>query len=204
MSGVRFYRQQLYCVDGQRLAVCANDAMTVDKTFVVPADAMWILKAFGDQNVSVQVGTRYVCFAADGLCAYVRRLETCDTLTPEVAIPRSERESYVVDRREFLQRLTYLKECASPAKTTPVVYFENGCLSLQTPSARYRAAIELPGRSEVAFAFNLSYMWDALQQFSGHEKVRLHVLSPVSPVTITAEGTDDVALVLPVRYGAAA
>ena len=75
MSGVRFYRQQLYCVDGQRLAVCANDAMTVDKTFVVPADAMWILKAFGDQNVSVQVGARYVRFAADGLCAYVRRLE---------------------------------------------------------------------------------------------------------------------------------
>ena len=154
--------------------------------------------------VSVQVGARYVRFVADGLCAYVRRLETCDTLTPEVAIPRSERESYVVDRKEFLQRLTYLKECASPAKTTPVVYFENGCLSLQTPSARYRAAIELPGRSEVAFAFNLSYMWDALQQFSGHEKVRLHVLSPVSPVTITAEGTDDVALVLPVRYRAAA
>lgn len=204
MSGVRFYRQQLYCVDGQRLAVCANDAMTVDKTFVVPADAMWILKAFGDQNVSVQVDTRYVRFAADGLCAYVRRLETCDTLTPEVAIPRSERESYVVDRKEFLKRLTYLKECASPAKTTPVAYFENGCLSLQTPSARYRAAIELPVRSEVAFAFNLSYMWDALQQFSGHEKVRLHVLSPVSPVTITAEGTDDVALVLPVRYRAAA
>ena len=204
MSGVRFYRQQLYCVDGQRLAVCANDAMTVDKTFVVPADAMWILKAFGDQNVSVQVGVRYVRFAADGLCAYVRRLETCDTLTPEAAIPRSERESFVVDRKEFLQRLTYLKECASPVKTTPVVYFENGCLSLQTPSARYRAAIELPVRSEVAFAFNLSYMWDALQQFSGHEKVRLHVLSPVSPVTITAEGTDDVALVLPVRYRAAA
>lgn len=204
MSGVRFYRQQLYCVDGQRLAVCANDAMTVDKTFVVPADAMWILKAFGDQNVSVQVGARYVRFAADGFCAYVRRLETCDTLTPEVAIPRSERESYVVDRKEFLQRLTYLKECVSPAKTTPVVYFEKGCLSLQTPSARYRAAIELPVRSEVAFAFNLSYMWDALQQFSGHEKVRLHVLSPVSPVTITAEGTDDVALVLPVRYRAAA
>ena len=100
--------------------------------------------------------------------------------------------------------LIYLKECVSPAKTTPVVYFENGCLSLQTPSARYRAAIELPARSEVAFAFNLSYMWDALQQFSGHEKVRLHVLSPVSPVTITAEGTDDVALVLPVRYRAAA
>lgn len=75
MSGVRFYRQQLYCVDGQRLAVCANDAMTVDKTFVVPADAMWILKAFGDQNVSVQVGTRYVRFAADGLCAYARRLK---------------------------------------------------------------------------------------------------------------------------------
>lgn len=106
MSGVRFYRQQLYCVDGQRLAVCANDAMTVDKTFVVPADAMWILKAFGDQNVSVQVGARYVRFVADGLCAYVRRLETCDTLTTEVAIPRSERESYVVDRKEFLQRLT--------------------------------------------------------------------------------------------------
>lgn len=75
MSGVRFYRQQLYCVDGQRLAVCANDAMTVDKTFVVPADAMWILKAFGDQNVSIQVGVRYVRFAADGLCAYVRRLK---------------------------------------------------------------------------------------------------------------------------------
>ena len=165
---------------------------------------MWILKAFGDQNVSIQVSVRYVRFAADGLCAYVRRLETCDTLTPEVAIPHSERESYVVDRKEFLQRLTYLKECSSPAKTTPVVYFENGCLSLQTPSARYRAAIELSCRSEVAFAFNLSYMWDALQQFSGHEKVCLHVLSPVSPVTITADGTDDVALVLPVRYRAAA
>ena len=64
--------------------------------------------------------------------------------------------------------------------------------------------MEGPGRSEGGFAFNLSYMWDALQQFSGHEKVRLHVLSPVSPVTITAEGTDDVALVLPVRYRAAA
>lgn len=101
MSGVRFYRQQLYCVDGQRLAVCANDAMTVDKTFVVPADAMWILKAFGDQNVSIQVGVRYVRFAADGLCAYVRRLETCDTLTPEVAIPAANGRAMWLTAKNF-------------------------------------------------------------------------------------------------------
>lgn len=204
MGGVRFYRQQLYCVDGQRLAVCTDDTLIVDKTFIVPADAMWLLKAFGSRDVSVQVGQRYVRFSAEGLCAYVHRLETCDTLTPEVAIPRSERENYVVDRKEFLQKLAYLKECASHAKITPVVYFENGCLSLQTPSARYQAEVELFARSEVAFAFNLTYMWDALQQFSGCERVRLHVLSPLAPVTITAEGTDDVALVLPVRQRTAA
>lgn len=202
MKGVRFYSTQLFCVDGYRLAVSEDETLSVQESFVVPVDVMHFLKDMGNCKVEIAVGEKYVCFSGNHLSAYIRRIESADTLTPETAIPKHERESYKINRKEYLRKLTYLKECAS-GKQPVIVNFSNGSLHVETAAAKYSTAITPDKFCEVGYSFNANLMQDALQQFAGVDEVEIHVLSDCSPITITAEGVDDVALVLPFRRRAA-
>ena len=96
-----------------------------DTVFPVPCsllgDALTHLRAFGENEVAVQIGAHKVCFSDETLKLYVRRYGV-DTYDPDAAIPKAYREVITVKTDELLRELTYLKECIGSC-TFPYVRF---------------------------------------------------------------------------------
>ena len=203
MEGFQFYGSQLFCVDGYRLAVSEDSGLTVTNPFVISKTAVNCLKEMGTADVQIDVGKRLVRFRAGNITAFIQRIQSNCSIIPEKVIPKQQKESYTIDRRKYLNELDYLKQCYG-AKGKAIVQFENGVLSVQQQEACYQAKVEVAGNCDVIYAFDVEFMRDALSQFSGTDQVRIQVSSHYAPITITAEGTTDTALVLPYRTRSAA
>ncbi len=107
---VQFREDRIFSLDGRRMACDAQP----DTVFPVPClllgDALTHLRAFGENEVAVQIGAHKVCFSDETLKLYVRRYGV-DTYDPDAAIPKVYREVITVQTDELLRELTYLKEC---------------------------------------------------------------------------------------------
>ena len=118
---VQFREDRVFSLDGRRMA-CDTQPDTV---FPVPClllgDALTHLRAFGENEVAVQIGAHKVCFSDETLKLYVRRYGV-DTYDPGAAIPKAYREVITVKTDELLRELTYLKECIGSC-TFPYVRF---------------------------------------------------------------------------------
>lgn len=88
---VQFREDRIFSLDGRRMA-CDTQPDTV---FPVPClmlgDALTHLRAFGENEVTVQIGAHKVCFSDETLKLYVRRYGV-DTYDPDAAIPKAYRE----------------------------------------------------------------------------------------------------------------
>ncbi len=122
---------------------------------------------------------------------------------PERFVPSSQREHYTVDRKRYLKELDYLKQCSGPKGST-VALFREGVLSINRPDAHYQARIGVDGECQIAYGVDINYMMDALNQFSGADYVDIHISGHLAPITVTAGGTGDIALVMPARVREAA
>lgn len=194
---VQFREDRIFSLDGRRMA-CDTQPDTV---FPVPClllgDALTHLRAFGENEVTVQIGAHKVCFSDETLKLYVRRYGV-DTYDPDAAIPKAYREVITVQTDELLRELTYLKECVGSC-TFPYVRFAGKELSMNIPSGRFATRVSMVGRGDLAIGFNLRYMLDALKQFRKEPTVRIKLSGPYTPIVVEAEGRSDFALVLPVR-----
>ena len=194
---VQFREDRIFSLDGRRMA-CDTQPDTV---FPVPClmlgDALTHLRAFGENEVTVQIGAHKVCFSDETLKLYVRRYGV-DTYDPDAAIPKAYREVITVQTDELLRELTYLKECVGSC-TFPYVRFAGKELSMNVPTGRFATRVSMVGRGDLAIGFNLRYMIDALRQFRKEPMVRLKLSGPYTPIVVEAEGRSDFALVLPVR-----
>lgn len=196
LSGVRFQGNTVWCVDGYRMAVSEADDLSVEKPFILPADALHHLRLFGDRVVELSVGQKYAEFAADGLKLCCRLLMPEDALRIQDAIPQKSRETYSVDRKQYKDALRYLRECCSDRKEP--VLFNRGKLMLEHRNAKYSAQIDVRGECDIRYAFDPAYMRDALEQFDGADHISIGVSSENGPIILSAGGTDT-ALLLPVR-----
>ena len=194
---VQFREVRIFSLDGRRMACDAQP----DTVFPVPClllgDALTHLRAFGENEVAVQIGAHKVCFSDETLKLYVRRYGV-DTYDPDAAIPKVYREVITVQTDELLRELTYLKECVGSC-TFPYVRFAGQELSMNVPSGRFTTRVSMVGRGDLTIGFNLRYMLDALKQFRKEPTVRIKLSGPYTPIVVEAEGRSDFALVLPVR-----
>ena len=92
LSGIRFEGNRLWCLDGQRMAISEDNALTVEKPFVIPASALYHLKLFDSGEVTLSIGKKHAVFASDTLRLTCRMLEG-DPLKIENAMPRDFKES---------------------------------------------------------------------------------------------------------------
>lgn len=131
---VQFREDRIFSLDGRRMA-CDTQPDTV---FPVPClmlgDALTHLRAFGENEVTVQIGAHKVCFSDETLKLYVRRYGV-DTYDPDAAIPKAYREVITVQTDELLRELTYLKECVGSC-TFPYVRFAGKELSMNVPDRK--------------------------------------------------------------------
>jgi len=198
---VQFCGNNVFALDGMRMAWDTDQELSVPKPFMVPPEPLGFLKLFGDQEVSVQLSGLYLQITGEGISILTRLTEGL-TFDMSGAIPKRYLEEFSVSPREFLKELSYLKEFI-PTTVNPYVYFSGGRLSMIVAGGNYSTAIQIDGESGIDFAFDLRYMIDAMKQFKEEKLVHLKVSSPVAPIVIGAEGRSDSALVLPLRTKAA-
>ena len=196
LSGVCFKGTKIWCVDGYRLAVSDDPSLQVEKSVTLPVEAMQYLQIFNKADAALQIGTKYAIFKTDGLSLHTRLMNQGAQIDLEKVWPQQSRKRNVVHRETLLDAIKYLMEFPTKAEK-PYVYFRDGILTLHTNSGIYRAAVQMDGPCEVDFAFDLRYMKEALEQFSGSNYLTLSVSNPFAPILLTEDGNG--ALILPVR-----
>lgn len=197
---VQFKGRRVYSLDGRRMACDTQEDLIFPAPFLCYGSSLAHLKIFGKNEIQVQVGTHRVLFT-DGiysLCVHRNGVETYDV---DSAVPKHYLETITVGTAEFIEELSYLKECAV-STTAPYVRFEGENLTIATPNGIFHTGISLRGRGDLVIGFDLHYMLDALKQFKGEPEVQIKLSGTFSPIVIEAENRSDFALVLPVRLKA--
>lgn len=199
LSGVRFEGNHMWCLDGIRLAVSDDTALSVTPRFIVSVKALEYLKAFGDSSVEIAVEKKYAAFSGGGLTLVCRQLEADDDIKIENIFPKTVRESYYIDRAKYLDTLKYLGEFTRGLDKVRV-RFDRGMLRVydKKTDSQYNAKIETDGDCEIPYVFELKYMKEALEQFAGEKYLRIDVSCETSPLVLSSESAMK-ALVLPVR-----
>ena len=200
LCGVRFQGDRVWCVDGQRLAVNEDTELNVEHPFIIAASALSHLKAFGNQTVELAEGVRYLLVSAAGMKLYCRKLETSEILQLDAVLPKYNKENYEVNVLQYRKALEYLNGCAVGMREVKVV-FDNGKLTLSGNGATYSAKLDVQGTCGIPYAFQLSYMKEALEQFAGEETIHIGIDSSISPIVLTGK-SGNTALVLPSRMSA--
>ena len=179
------------------LACDTLEGVSFPKPFLVRADVLAHLSAFGKGDMTVRIGSSHVLFASGNLCM-LARLQGVDTYNVDAVIPEGYRESVTVKTADFVRELNYLKEC-SALTAKPCVRFAGEQLSIAASGGAFETGIEVRGRGDMVLGFDLYHMLDALKQFKGEAEVCIHLSSPYAPIVIDAAGRSDFALVVPVR-----
>ena len=196
-EGVRFTDKRVWCVDGFRMAIHEDASLNVHEPFVLPAPALKYLKAFGDAEGVLMVGKEHAALLTSDLTLTCDVIERSDELRIETTLPKSSSETYMVKRKEIHEALCYLADCTNTSEQIRVT-FDRGSLLIDGKHSKYCASVGgVDGACEVRYAFNLAYMKQAVEQFSGAEEVRIGTSSAISPIVLT-EGSRT-AMVLPLR-----
>lgn len=111
-SCVRFEEHHVWCMDGTRMAVSDDASLNVSSRFIAPMDAVNKLSVFGDVDISIEVGARYIAFTGDNTTVMTRHIDASDTLKPENILQmKGAQQTRTVNRGEYLKSLKYLDCC---------------------------------------------------------------------------------------------
>lgn len=194
---IQFQGDRIFSLDGYRMACDTQPEVTFPMPFLTHEESLAHLKAFGDSEITVEIGAYRVSFSSGALKLIVRRYGA-DTFDLDDALPKTYQEVITVRTDEMIREVTYLKGCAGNA-AAPYVRFAGEELSVNLPAGYFATNVSLSGRGELTIGFDLHYMLEALKQFRKEPEVRLKLSGRYSPIVIEAEGRSDFALVLPVR-----
>lgn len=150
---VQFCGNRVYALDGTRLACDTLEGVSFPKPFLVRADVLAHLSAFGKGDMTVRIGSSHVLFASGNLCM-LARLQGVDTYNVDAVIPEGYRESVTVKTADFVRELNYLKEC-SALTAKPYVRFAGERLSIAASSGAFETGIEVRGRGDMVLGFDL-------------------------------------------------
>lgn len=194
---VQFSGNRVFALDGTRLACDTDDALMVPRPFMTSAESLSHLRMFGDREVMVRLG-EHRGDITDGTAAIGFQINGMDVYPVDNIISRTYQDEFYVQPRDFLRELKYLKELAANERK-PYVRFTGGYLFMPTSTGKCSTRVEIDGRSDITFAFELPEMLDAVRQFKDEPRVKLKVNSAVAPVILEAEGRGDFALLCPIR-----
>lgn len=196
LAGARFEGNRVWCTDGRRAAISYDNALQVQKPFVVPTGSLAYLRVFGDADMDIRIGQRYASFLAGMYTIQCRLLESEAFYNLDVAWPKKCNEQYCVDRKHYLEAIKYLSEFAGKSKTTAI--FDRGKISLNGSDFTFTAEVPIDGQCDIIYGFDLQYMREALEQLAESDTIQIGASSWFSPITLTGNQGDS-AMVLPVR-----
>lgn len=198
---VEFLDSRIVTVDGYRLAVSSDPALTVKTPFFIPPEAMMELQGFKGQDCTLSVGKQWAAFENSSL-RLLTRIPANDGFDIDQVIPKSFDTEYPVSVGTFWDEVKYLSEFIT-AKNKAPIRFDGETLTLDTEEGAYSSRVGFPAIP--IRGFNAKYLLEGLGQFKAKkvDTVTMKVGPPHSPILLT-DGGKDLAMVLPVRLKNAA
>lgn len=197
MRGVRFYGNQIFCVDGQRVALSVDQELCAEIPFVLPVSTFKHWESlFPEGPVTLEIGNKYARLTGCGVTQVVRLL-TPDSLIPKNLFPNTYRERYLLSPKALGNELAYLSEFIKTPNHQPVV-FARGRLSVETNAGALATELDFGGDSELEIAFNVRHLLEVLKHFEHYEQVSLELTSSYIPIVLQADANNK-ALVLTMR-----
>lgn len=200
---VQFSGNDVFCLDGYRVACDTDPALTFPRPFLTWGNALSHLKLMGNREITVRVGIHNIWLCSD-VVTVCSRNEGVDTFSLWDAVPKSFQEEFYVSPKEFLRELEYL-ESFQPKKHRRTVCFRGGRLFFDKAESKCSTSVEIEGESEISIGIDQRFMKDALMQFKDAPRVKMKLSGGIGPIILEAEGRNDFAMVLPVQlHGAMA
>lgn len=196
-AGVRFQGDNLWCIDGNRIAVQESSSLTVKEPFILKAESLAYLRDFNKCRGEMAVGSDYVAFKSRNLLLTIRRMKESDGLQIERFIHKDATESYLVDCKTYMDAINYLRDCGGATGHAKLV-FDAGDLVLEGKNGKYRAAVIRNADCKVAYACELSHLREALRQFDGRRQVQISTVSSKDPIVLT-DSCGGTALIMPLE-----
>lgn len=196
LGAVHFEGSHLWCLDGNRLACCDDETLTVTKPFLVPLESLTPLRVFGDCEIQIFVSKGYAAFKSSGITLLCRLTQWSEGKRLEDFNKFRTGDTYKLDRSRFLDGVRYLEHCVR-GKKTAVALFENGELSLWSGDCRYQVSMEIQD-CHVQFGFEPIRLRQALEQMGDCATVWLTTAGGAAPILLSSEA-GDMALLAPVR-----
>ena len=194
------YSLRIVTLDGYRLALSADPALTVKAPFFIPVEAMSELQMFKGQSCTLCVGEKYALFENETL-RLLTRIPENDHLDIDRMIPSRFEEEFIVPVEPLWEEVKYLSEAANKKERQPI-RFNGQTMELETADGLYAANVGLPPIT--VRGFNPRYLLEGFGQFKAKKAptVIMKVGHPHSPIILT-DDESDLAMVLPVRLKAA-
>ncbi len=199
VKGVRFLENQVYCVDGYRMAVSVDPALCAQEPFVLPVKTFRHWAAlFPSGTLTLDIGKKYARISGGGVTQVVRLLEP-DGLIPQNAIPSSCRERYLVSPKNFSKELAYLSEFIKTPARQPVA-FTRGRLYVESGAGTFATEVGFGCDCQTDICFNVRHLLEAVKNLEQYENISLELSSPYAPMVLRADDCN-YAIVLPMRPG---
>lgn len=197
VRGVRFLEDQIFCVDGYRMAVSIDPGLCPEEPFVLPVQTFKHWGAlFPKGTLTLDVGEKFVRITG-GSVTQVTRLLTPDGIIPQNVVPSSCSERYFISPKAFAKELAYLSEFVKSPERQPVA-FTRGRLYVESGAGAFATEVDFGYDCKVDISFNVRQLLEAVKRFEQFERIRIDLFSPYSPVVLRADD-HNYALVLPMR-----
>jgi len=197
MRGVRFLEDQMFCLNGYRMAVSIDPSLYPAEPFVLPVQSFKYWETlFPGGTVTLDIGKKYARFTGGDVKQYVRLLEP-DWIIPQKVVPTSCQERYLVSPKAFSKELAYLSEFIQNPDRQPAA-FTRGKVSVESNAGAFTTEAGFGCDSELEISFNVRYLLDAAKHFEQYERITIEFSSPYTPIVLRAD-ENNYAMVLTTR-----
>jgi len=197
MRGVRFLKDQMFCLNGYRMAVSVDPSFCPAEPFVLPVQAFKYWETlFPKGPVTLDIEKKYARFTGGNVKQYIRLLEP-DWIVPKNVVPTSCRERYLVSPKTFSKELTYLSEFIQNPDRQPAA-FTRGKVSVESNAGAFTTEVGFGCDSELEISFNVRYLLDAAKHFEQYKHITIELSSPYTPMVLRAD-ENNYAMVLTTR-----
>jgi len=199
VRGVRFLENQVYCVDGYRMAVSIDPELCAEEPFVLPVKTFKHWAAlFPSGTLALAIGKKFVRITG-GSVTQVMHLLTPDGLIPQNVVPTCCRERYLVSPKYFSKEVSYLSEFIKIPERQPVA-FTRGKLYVESGAGTFTADVGFGCDCQTDICFNVRHLLEAVKHFEQYENISLELSSPYAPMVLRADEYN-YSIVLPMRPG---
>lgn len=196
LQGIHFNGVDMVAIDGFRLALNKDDTMYIEEPFTVPQSALKLVEDVLEVDIKLIVNHKLISFT-DGKTTVVSRLLDGEYVDYKKIIP-TDASNMIVDIKVLDNSIKYLK--TFNGKNARIAW-NNDKLVLLNSTGRYESDIIIEGSFDYTIGFNADYMTDALKQFKS-KSVNINMSGKLSPMKLSDEDDNNVALVLPIRISA--